>query len=136
MWLIFASTPCEELDTTDTKNMNYSNAPIISPLSKPLVIELYNDTYFPEIDPSIIDNTTNKPSSIIDNTAFQSHPLPNPDATKFRSTTKMNCQLQILHRNHPSTLPTQRSILFDTIKTSINKLFFINYTPINTLGPR
>jgi len=38
--------------------MNYSNTPLTSPLSKPLTIEVYNDTYFSKKDPTIIDNTT------------------------------------------------------------------------------
>jgi len=102
---------CEELDTIETKYMNYSNAPLTSPLSKPLAIELYNDTYFPENDPSIIDNTTNKSSSIIDNIAFQSYPLLNPNATKFLSaTTTENKSLtkkmltSIIHRLAYSTI--------------------------------
>ena len=38
--------PCDSLDTMDVRFLNYSNAPVISPLKKSLKIEIYNDTYF------------------------------------------------------------------------------------------
>ena len=38
--------PSDPLDTIDVRYLNYSNAPVISPLKKSLKIEIYNDTYF------------------------------------------------------------------------------------------
>jgi len=50
--------PTEELDTMDIRYLNYSHAPVPSPLKKLLYIELYNDVYFPTSE-SILENTTN-----------------------------------------------------------------------------
>ena len=38
--------PSDPLDTMYVRYLNYSNAPIVSPLEKSLKIELYNDMYF------------------------------------------------------------------------------------------
>ena len=38
--------PSDLLDTMDVRYLNYSNAPVISPLKRALKIEMYNDTYF------------------------------------------------------------------------------------------
>ena len=38
--------PCEPVDSSDIRYLNHSHSPIVNPLSKPLNIELYNDTWF------------------------------------------------------------------------------------------
>ena len=42
--LLSSLKPCEPLDSSDIRYLNHSYSPIVNPLSKPLNIELYNDT--------------------------------------------------------------------------------------------
>ena len=38
--------PCEPVDSSDTRSLNQSYSPIVNLSRKPLVIELYNETWF------------------------------------------------------------------------------------------
>ena len=38
--------PCEPVDSSDTRYLNQSHAPIVNPLKEPLSIELYNEKWF------------------------------------------------------------------------------------------
>ena len=123
--------PSEELDTMDVRYLNYSHAPVPSPLKKPLCIELYNDVYFPP-SKSIIDTTTDQPSTSLDSLAFQPHPLP---ATTTNSSTT---QLPPVPPSLPITRPSVP--LDNTLHSSIvkyaDKLFSVQYTPERTLRPQ
>ena len=39
--------PNKPVDTMEQRYLNFSFAPMVSPLKKPLQVELYNDAYFP-----------------------------------------------------------------------------------------
>ena len=109
----------------NTKYMNYSHAPVPSPLKKPLAIELYNDTFF---SPSSITNpTVNQPSSTVDSSAFMEHPTPElpPPPTNSTIITQPECPL-------PPADPSFHGTLCD----SNDKLFFIRFTPEHTMRPR
>ena len=108
----------------DTKYLNYSFAPVPSPLQKPLAIELYNDTYFND-SPSIIDKTTNLPASTIDAVAFQPHLPPKPTTVAIPPPTSPT--IPTPSHSHP---------FHASILKSTDKLFFIKFTPQNTLRPR
>ena len=55
--------PSKPLETLDQRHLNYENAPVLSPLKKPLQIELYNDVHFHPKPPDTTSNTEDKPSS-------------------------------------------------------------------------
>ena len=95
-------------------------------LKKPLQIELYNDTFF---HPStIIDPTTNTPTSQLDSLAFAEHQqLPLPPSPTDSIPTPPSA--------HTDTT-LQNSTFHSSILTSQDKLFFIKFTPEKTLRPR
>ena len=50
--------PCEPVDSSDICYLNHSHSSIVNPLSKPLNIEFYNDTWFdkpPRISQPLFD---------------------------------------------------------------------------------
>ena len=51
--------PHNPVDTMDQRYLNFSHAPIVSPLKNPSQIELYNDTYFPSNSKHIIKTSAN-----------------------------------------------------------------------------
>jgi len=67
--------PSEPLDTLDQRYLNYENAPVVSPLKKPLQIELYNDVHFHPKPPVTTSNTEDQPSSALNKSAFQQHQI-------------------------------------------------------------
>ena len=72
----------------DQRYLNFSHAPIISLLKKPLQIELYNDTYFPSNSKHISKPSVNALSCDLDAAAFQVHEYETnipPAATLFES---------------------------------------------------
>lgn len=68
--------PHESVDTMDQRYLNFSHAPMASPLKQPLNSELYNDTYFPTNSKNIVNHLLDKPSCSLDTLAFQEHHLP------------------------------------------------------------
>ena len=75
---IFPHTP---VDTMNQRYLNFSNAPIPSPLKRPLKVELYNDQYFPENSKHITNPYHNKKSCAINNSTFLPH-----ETTPYMST--------------------------------------------------
>jgi len=57
----------------DQRYLNYENAPIVSPLRKPLGIEMYNETHFHPKPPNTTSTTADLPSNAIDEIAFKVH---------------------------------------------------------------
>jgi len=125
----------------DQRYLNYENAPIVSPLRKPLGIEMYNTVHFHPQPPSTISTTENQPSSKIDEAAFQIHiPITLPPSTDSEHDTlaaqnqldttsiPIETLLESAHMNHPE--------LQDAIETSKDKLFFVKYIPAGTIRPR
>ena len=130
--------PHEEVDTMDVRYLNYSHAPVPSPLQRPLNIELYNDVYFPA-HPDIIDTTTDTPSTAIDAAAFREHVV-DYDSTPA-STIPLPPSPPASPPPKPSSPPSPISspsspTLHESIIASRDKLFFVKYTPERTLRPR
>ena len=74
----------EPLDTMDVHFLKYSQAPIISPLHKPLRIEMYNDKYF---NPNHLKKKVKQPSKYqasnqVDLQSFKTHSKPKIPPTK------------------------------------------------------
>ena len=122
----------------DVRYLNYSHAPVPSPLQRPLEIELYNDTYFPAHS-DIIDPTTDTPSSTIDAVAFREH-VADHDQNPM-STMPLPPSPPASPPPKPSSPPSPISspsppTFHESIIASHDKLFFIKYTPERTLRPR
>jgi hypothetical protein len=134
--------PPEPLDTMDQRYLNYENAPIVSPLRKPLGIEMYNEVHFHPKPPSTTNLIDNLPSNSIDAEAFKPHNIPisqapiNPNTTipSTNNTNQPTQQATIEQLDTPPSMDT--TSLHDTIITSNDKLFFIKYTPSGTMRPR
>ena len=124
--------PSEPLDTIDQRYLNYDYAPVQSPLKKSMQIELYNTTYFQPRPPKTKSPHVNKPSTYVDSVAFESHDIPS---------------LSDLHRSTNTTPPepesesttlatTEPNNIHDMILQSKDKLFFIRFTPAQTMRAR
>ena len=66
--------PHNSVDTMDQRYLNFSHAPIVSPLKKSLQIELYNYTYFHSNSKYISKPSLDQPSSYIGESSFLLHP--------------------------------------------------------------
>ena len=116
----------------DTKFLNYSNSPIVSPLHKYLNIQLYNDHFFKPHSPSILVLSRDRPSNPIDGEDFKSHlSLVNPSP---------NIK-ELWHAKNTSTCPIDEipfapaGLTHLHIHDSKYKLLFIKFTPVSTLRP-
>ena len=58
--------PCEPMDTMDERYINSDHAPMVSPLHRPLKIELYNDMYFSPSSNKLVKSTVGEPSCLVD----------------------------------------------------------------------
>ena len=65
--------PNNPVDTMDQRYLNYSFAPVPSPLQKSLQIDLYNDTYFPCNSKHISNSTVDQASCHVDEIALKEH---------------------------------------------------------------
>ena len=135
--------PPEPLDMMDQRYLNYENAPIVSPLRKPLGIEMYNAVHFHPQPPSTISTTENQPSSRIDEAAFQVHnPITLPPSTdSAHDTLPTAAKDQLDNTSIPiETLlePAQmnHTELQEAIEQSKDKLFFVQFTPAGTMRQR
>ena len=63
------------MDTMDQRYLDFSHAPIVSPLKQSLKIELYNDTFFPSNSKHIINPSLNQPSCALNIPVFTEHTL-------------------------------------------------------------
>ena len=118
----------------DQRFLNCKHAPIVSPLLKPMRIELYNDKW---LQPNGNDiNTTsphiNLPSSELDAIAFAPHAIP-PTLSMDELNNGTHpipevCQSIV----HPISPPGQVS-LHSKILDSSDRLFFMEYTPAGTM---
>ena len=65
--------PPEPLHMIDQRYLNYENAPIVSPLRKPLGIEMYNEMHFHPKPPNTTSTTADLPSNAIDKITLKIH---------------------------------------------------------------
>ena len=133
--------PPEPLDMMDQRYLNYENAPIVSPLRKPLGIEMYNEMHFHPKPPHTTSTTADLPSNAIDEIAFKVHDKSTPSAASPTITSIPD------NIKHEPTLPTPIEQLLEpsymsiidlhnAVSTSTDKLFFVQYTPAGTMRPR
>ena len=124
--------PHEPLDTMDERYLNYSYAPIVSPLKKALKIEMYNDTYFSPNTITVNKSSANQPSNDIDSTAFTEHEnkIMLPAEQLFRESGNAMPPTEDTNATQPLTNE------HEDIMASKDKLFFIKFTPDRTMRPR
>ena len=137
--------PCEPLDTMDHRYLHYEHAPIVSPLSKPLQIEAYNQQWFenkPTLPLPLAPVT--QPNSLlpIDKLAFQPH-IPSikelnskdqPDTLFVSTNSNPYPEPTLDTKSTPTTITS--STLHTNIELSTDRLFFIQFTPEDTLRPK
>ena len=61
--------PNEPLNTMDERYLSANHAPMVSPLHRPLKIELYNDVYFPPSSKKLLPKIIDAPTCVVDSTA-------------------------------------------------------------------
>ena len=122
--------PSDPLDTTDQRYLNYEHAPIPHPLQQPLQIELYNDKYFSPPPHHLQSPSTNRFTISSDHLALTTPHIP----TNQELHTSTNSTPHAIE--HTPILDDPPSPTATTITTSKDKLFFISFTPNNTLRAR
>lgn len=126
----------------DQRYLNYENAPpIVSPLQKPLGIEMYNEMHFHPKPPKTTSTTADLPSDAIDKIAFTVHDerttsTASPTITSIpdninHETTRQTPIEQLLEPSYMSGID-----LHNAVSTPTDKLFFVQYTPAGTMRPR
>jgi len=117
----------------DERYLNYSHAPIVSPLKKSLRIEMCNDTYFSPDAIKMDSSKSNQVSNEIDKRAFAEHinaPIIIPAAQLFEESGNVMPATEIM------ILPSESSCRHNNIASSKDKLFYIKYTPDQTMRSR
>ena len=124
--------PAEPLDTMDQRFLNYEHAPITSPLQKALKIELYNDQYYtkppPKTQPSLDTEGT-----ALDKVALQPHQFPTVKELHDSTDTKPPTPEE---NNTCVKTQSDSTSIHNLINETNQHLFFIKYTPEDTLRPR
>ena len=65
--------PHNPVDILDQRNINFSNAPVVSPFKNLLQIELYNEKYFPTNSKYMSKPSHDQPSCTLDKSSFVAH---------------------------------------------------------------
>ena len=125
--------PSDPLDTMDVRYLNYSNAPIVHPLKKALKIEVYNDMFFDK-PLTLQSDSTDKFSCQLDVMALNTHEIPERvSVTEIFN--ENGTDLDNVPPIEVTTVHKERCTHAD-IMNSKHKLFFIKYTPEQTLRQR
>ena len=125
--------PCEPVDSSDIRYLNHSHSPIANPLSKPLNIELYNDTWFdkpPRTSQPLFDYT-HPTLALQDDT-----PSPFISVSDLHANTNTIPPSPVIDTSDTTILsPPSPLVLSKSLSTS-DGLFFIRYTPEDTFKQR
>jgi hypothetical protein len=127
-----ALLPCTPIDTTDFRYLNHSHAPLPHPLKKPFNIQMYNNLWF-----SKALSTDHPP-------AFQFHDTPDEDLLPevnplSVATIPSAAAIPIVDNADDPSVPKisdTGSALHASIVASVDRLFFISFTPSGTMRPR
>ena len=118
--------PCEPIDSTDTRYLNQTYAPLVNPLKKALHVEMYNEKWFNKPIP-----TTDSPITYTyDTLKFpDKSPLPFPSVLELHKETN-TCSPKLLLAIEDYSLPPLPSPLaLHNSHTNSDRLFFIQYLP-------
>ena len=124
--------PSEPLDFMDQRFLNFEHAPIVSPLSQPLKIEMYNEEWFNTKPPSQPVVKKNQPTVNIDTKALLENHSTFPSATSLYDNSNTPLEPETVKL---PPLPSAQS-LFQQIRRSKHKLFFIKFTVDATSVPK
>ena len=125
--------PREPVDSSDIRYLNHSHSPIVNPLSKPLNIELYNDTCFnksPRTSQPLFDynhptltlqDDTSSPFTSVSDLHANTNTIPPSPAIDTSDTNILS--------------PHSPLVLSKSLSTS-DELLFIRYTPEDTFKQR
>ena len=132
--LPLAVFPSETLATMDQRYLDCNNSPIVSPLLKPMKIELYNNKWFQTQENALNTQSwhTHLPSSELDSIVFQPHAgnnIPSIEELDGEPTPTP----EICQSFDPVILPSTPCSFHSKVLNSTNKLFFIEYTPAGTM---
>lgn len=123
--------PHKPIDSMNQRYLNFSHAPAVSPFKKSLKIEMYNNTYFPSHSKYISNPSLDQPSSYIDQSSFTPHTNMPSATTLLDDSTVTPPLIETSNIPEPTALPSQLDI-----NTLSNSLFFIHYTPTDTMRRR
>ena len=113
----------------DELYLNYSHAPLVSPLKKSLRIEIYNNTYFSPDTIKLDKPTKDQPITTIDRMTFMTYAnsVALPSAQLFKKPGNKMTDGDL------TTTPPTSSCSHIYIEDSKDKLFFIKLTPDQTM---
>ena len=129
--------PSEVLDTIDQRYLDCNNSPIVSPLLKPMQIELYNDKWLQPRSNKLNTQShhVDLPSNKVDNLAFLPYtPLPLPTVAELQRDDNIHGDDH--HGTETREITNNKDTLHASISQSADKLFFISYTPAGTMQRR
>ena len=125
--------PCEPMDTIYTRYLNQTHAPLIKTLNKALHIELYNGKWFDKPFKTSVSLFTYKHDTL---------KLSDKSVSPFTSVVDLHDEISTLPP-HPlcenvddNILPTLSPLTLHKSVENIDCLFFIQYTPEDTIKPR
>ena len=126
--------PCQPVDACDLRFLNHTDAPKLHPLAHPLHIEFYNAVWFAD--------DASKPPAAFD---YSSQPdvLVEPSVSPFPTLHDMTSDPIALPAPAdpdddlpPFAITPSAASLRDSLPTSIDRLFFIQFTAAGTFRPR
>jgi len=117
--------------------LNYSHAPLHSPLTNQLKISTTSDTSCSQnqLESVTTSLSHDQLSSHIDSIAFQPDPISLPPSPSTTPVTQPSTPSPFTISSNPQTLSTSSS-LHDSIINFTHKLFFIKFVPEGTLQAR
>jgi len=130
--------PCEHLDLPDMRYMNFDFAPTNHPFGKAFDVTGYNNAWYNDKPPS-------KPPELLPKALL---PLPDFNLPEENANTPTPSQITTDTQAIPTISEDQSeqfddtaatleaSILRQNLQSSVDKLFFIQFTPANTLRPK
>jgi len=123
--------PSEVLDTIDERYLDCRNAPVVSPLLKPIRVQLYNDKWLQSSGTNIPTSSPriNLPSSELDAITFTPSTIPTVDDLLVDGDIPPNRELI----SDPLPPLLDSADLHESIIRSNSRLFFIKYTPAGTM---
>eukprot|EP00978_Attheya_sp_CCMP212_P008208 scaffold19187_cov69-Attheya_sp.AAC.2 len=124
--------PCDPLDTSDFRYMNSDFAPLLDPLKAHLNIESYNSVWYattPCTHPPKFDYQA--PYS-----TFEAFPMPPFPLLRDLHVSSPRTEFTPAEHSDAPVVSSTATDLLPLMRASVDRLCFIQYTPIGTLRPR
>ena len=122
--------PCESIDTTDTRYLNQTHAPLVNLFKKAFHIELYNEKWLNKLILTSVPPTTYNHDTI----QFpDKSPLTFPSVSELHNETNTCSPKTLLATENYSLSPPPSPLTLHNSLTNSGCLFFFRYFPENTL---